>query len=125
MCVCVWGEKNVKSRGALRARSRYSSNQTRAHASNVYVFIFIFFLVCRRRRFDLPCVMVGKQQLPFYFNDAYSLNKHVREASRSRGKMNPTLSKLRPGALPSHLKVRFIGFKEFGSGDGPLPQSLS
>lgn len=36
--------------------------------------------------------------------------------------MNPILSNSDQGA-PSYLKVRFIGFKEFGSGDGPLPQS--
>lgn len=36
--------------------------------------------------------------------------------------MNPALSKSDQGA-PSYLKVGFMGFKEFGSGDGPLPQS--
>lgn len=36
--------------------------------------------------------------------------------------MNPILSQSDQGAL-SYLKVGFMGFKEFGSGDGPLPQS--
>lgn len=41
---------------------------------------------------------------------------------RGRGEMNPALSNSDQGA-PSYLKVGFMGFKEFGSGDGPLPQS--
>lgn len=41
---------------------------------------------------------------------------------RDRVEMNPTLSNSDQGA-PYYLKVGFMGFKEFGSGDGPLPQS--
>lgn len=41
---------------------------------------------------------------------------------RGRGKMDPTLGKGDPGA-PSYLKVGSIGCEEFGSVDGPLPQS--
>lgn len=39
--------------------------------------------------------------------------------------MNPILSTsvASRALLPSYLKVGFMGFKEFGSGDGPLPQS--
>lgn len=67
-CVSVCGEKkkNVKSRGALRAHVTPLIRHVRTSQMCTFLFIFFFFLVCRRRCLGLPCVEVDRAAAAFF-----------------------------------------------------------
>lgn len=116
--------KDVKPPRSV-SRSRYFSNQTRARSQSGRLLRFV-----DARRFRSPLVKWCPPTPSCLYSTAsswpYKHNIDARTSGVESTVNHPlTLQNSDPGPLlRSHLKLRFIGFKEFGSGgDGPLPQA--
>lgn len=100
------------------SRSRYFTNQTRAQAEMCTLWVFIYISI-NKKLLETFCWLITEAET--VWTARWPRHRFVLEMEVKRIPDSAALT-LQGGSL-SYLKVRFVGFKEFGSGDGPLPQS--